>query len=338
MKELQATVKDLYIYLVDVSNMAREDCSEVFDHMSTAIQEVVDAIDRVNTRGNRWQDLIGDVRALRSDSGDSTFTLVGAVQDLMTPPHTQVIDKGDKVERVKSLMVEIDENMIYNFTLLNDRVKALERQANTAQGVGAILGTFDWDAPVVDAHGLKVSTIRKIFEDNDRLVSENVTLLDKLDQLATDITAQGGAVLGCHMFSSKGKVRDLAMLKCPSGDAFAAFVDPMVLFNHNAMYVPVTNWEKMTRAMEEPGTLSVTNRKVVASYNLHYLFWHAEGKQVIAGKVLAAFASAEKWSGMGGMDGRRVEIELSADTAAEAVHTMIADRFPAGSQLARWHR
>jgi hypothetical protein len=35
------------------------------------------------------------------------------------------------------------------------------------------------------------------------------------------------------------------------------------------------------------------------------------------------------------MDGQRVEIELSADTAADAVRTMIADRLPAGSQLAQ---
>jgi hypothetical protein len=334
-EELQAAVKDLYTYLVDVSDMAREDSSEVFNHMSTAIQKVVDAIDHVNTRRNHWQDLIGDVRALRDDSGNSMFTLVGVIQDLMTPPHTQVIDKEDKVDRVKSLMVKIDEDMIYNFTFLNDRVKALERQATTAQEVEASLGTFDWDTPVVDAHSLQVSTIRKILEDNDRLVLENVTLLDKLDQLAADITAQGRAVLGRHTFSLEGNVRYLAMLECPSGDAFVAFVDPMVLFNHDAMYVPVTNWEKMTRAMEESGTLSVTNRKVVASYNLQYLFWHTEGKQVVMGKVLAVFASAEKWSGMGGMDGQRVEIELSADTAADAVCTMIADRLSAGSQLAQ---
>jgi hypothetical protein len=94
---------------------------------------------------------------------------------------------------------------------------------------------FDWDTAVVDAQGLKVSTIRKILEDNARLASENVTLSNKLDQLAVDITAQGGAILGRHTFSSEVKVRDLAMLECLSGDAFAAFVDPMVLFNHDAM-------------------------------------------------------------------------------------------------------
>ncbi len=188
---------------------------------------------------------------------------------------------------------------------------------------------------MVDDHGLEVTTVRKILEENMRLPMENITLGSKLNQLAADITTQGGAVLECHMFSSEGNVKDLAMLECPSGDAFAAFADPMVLFNHNAMYVPVSNWEKTTKAMEESGTLSVTDRKVVVSYNLQYLFWHAESKQVVVGKVYATFASAKKWSGTGGMDSRRVEIELSAETAADAVRTMIGDRLPVGSQLAQ---
>ncbi len=188
---------------------------------------------------------------------------------------------------------------------------------------------------MVDDHGLKVTTVRKILEENMRLVMENITLGSKLNQLAADITAQGRAVLGHHTFALEGNVKDLAMLECPSGDAFAVFLDPMVLFNHNAMYVPVSNWEKTTKAMEESGTFSVTDRKVVASYNLQYLFWHSEGKQVVAGKVLATFALTEKWSGTGGLDGVRVEIELSADTAADAVRTMIGDRLPAGSQLAQ---
>jgi hypothetical protein len=251
------------------------------------------------------------------------------------PPHTKVIDTGDEVEEVKRLVDKIDEDMILNFTLLNERIKALEHQAPTALAVGASLGLLDLDVPVVDDHGLKVTTVRKILEENMRLTTENITLGSKLNQLAADITAQGGAVLGRHTFASEGNVKDLAMLKCPSGDAFAVFVDPMVLFNHDAMYLPVSNWEKTTKAMEESGTLSVTNRKVVASYNLQYLFWHSKGKQVVAGKVLAAFASAEKWSGTGGLDGQRVEIELLADTAADTVRTMIGDNLPAGSQLAQ---
>ncbi len=191
---------------------------------------------------------------------------------------------------------------------------------------------------MVDDHGLEVTTVRKILDNNARLTTENFMLGSKLNQLAADITAQGGAVLGRHTFSSEGNVKDLAMLECPSGDAFAAFVDPMVLFNHDAMYVPVSNWEKTTKAVEESGALSVTDRKVVASYNLQYIFWHAEGKQVVAGKVLAAFASAEKWSGTGGMDGRRVEIELSADTAADAVRTMMQTGCRRGVSLLSWRK
>jgi hypothetical protein len=66
-EELQAAVVDLYTYLVEVSDMAREDSSAVLDHLSTSIQEVVDAIDRVNIRGNHLRDLIGD-------SGPSAMT------------------------------------------------------------------------------------------------------------------------------------------------------------------------------------------------------------------------------------------------------------------------
>jgi hypothetical protein len=302
-EELQAAVKDLYVYLVDASDTAREESTAVMDHLSTSIQEVVDAINHVNTRGNHLRDLIGDVRALRDDSGNRTFTLVGAVQNLVPKPHTQVIKMGDKVEEVKRLVDGINEDMILNFTLLNERVKALEQQAPTALAVEASLGTLDLNVPVVDDHGLEVTNVRKILEENMRLAMENITLGSKLNQLTADITAQGGAVLGRHMFSSEWNVKDLAMLECPSGDAFAAFVDPMVLFNHDTMYVPVSNWEKTTKAMEELGTLSVTDKKVVASYNLQYLIWHAEGKQVVAGKVLAVFALAEKCSGTGGMDG-----------------------------------
>ncbi len=61
----------------------------------------------------------------------------------MPPPHTQVIDTVDKVEEVKRLVDKIDKDMILNFTLLNERIKALERQAPTAPAVGASLGMLD---------------------------------------------------------------------------------------------------------------------------------------------------------------------------------------------------
>ena len=46
-----------------------------------------------------------------------------------------------------------------------------------------------------------------------------------------------------------------------------------------------------------------------------------------------AFATKEKWQGLKGMDGIRVEIELSLGTAADRVCTAVEDKLPEGSQL-----
>jgi hypothetical protein len=45
--------------------------------------------------------------------------------------------------------------------------------------------------------------------------------------------------------------------------------------------------------------------------------------------------TTEKWQGSSGLDGQRVEIELPLDTAADGLRTAIADKLPAGCQLAQ---
>jgi hypothetical protein len=45
--------------------------------------------------------------------------------------------------------------------------------------------------------------------------------------------------------------------------------------------------------------------------------WYTDWKPVVAGKLLAAFKDADRWNGVGGMDGRRNEIETSTATLAE---------------------
>ncbi len=94
-------------------------------------------------------------------------------------------------------------------------------------------------------------------------------------------------------------------------------------------------WDTLTKAMEKSESHPVIDRKVVASLNAQHSFWFSEGKLVVAGKTLPAFASKEKWQGTGGMDGRWAEIELSLDTAVGGVRTAIEDKLPAGSQLAQ---
>ena len=85
------------------------------------------------------------------------------------------------------------------------------------------------------------------------------------------------------------------MKDCPSGDAFSAFVDPMTIFCFDPAYTPITGWETLTKAMEKSGNFPVMDRKVVASYNANHCHWFLEGKTVIVGKALQAFASKEKW-------------------------------------------
>jgi hypothetical protein len=84
------------------------------------------------------------------------------------------------------------------------------------------------------------------------------------------------------------------MKECPKGDAFAAFVDPMVVFCFDPSYVPLTGWETLTKAMEKSGSNPITDRKVVGSYNTHHFHWLSEGKMAVARKPLPAFASKEK--------------------------------------------
>jgi hypothetical protein len=127
----------------------------------------------------------------------------------------------------------------------------------------------------------------------------------------------------------------VAMLECPQGDVFALFVDPVSLFCHDTIYSPGPNWQKDTKAMEELGIMSITDQKAVASYNLNNSFWFTEGKQVVVGKVISAFATADKWLGFGGMNGRRVKIEHSVERARDCVRTGVEDRLPVGGKLAQ---
>ena len=55
--------------------------------------------------------------------------------------------------------------------------------------------------------------------------------------------------------------------------------------------------------MESSGFMSKTDRKVVTSFDVNNSYWYTEGKGTTAGLKLAAFSSAEKWTGAGGLIG-----------------------------------
>ncbi len=79
---------------------------------------------------------------------------------------------------------------------------------------------------------------------------------------------------------------------------------------------------------------SPTARKVVSSYYQNHCAWYTEGKQVVAGKVLATFKDAEKWNGGSGMGGWRHKIETSAAMSAKVPKTWVGEKLPPNSKLA----
>lgn len=133
-------------------------------------------------------------------------------------------------------------------------------------------------------------------------------------------------------FTTEAQVKATVLKECPLGDAFEVFLDVVSIFCCDPTYAPVSGWEKATRSMDED--YSATARKVVSSYHQTHCAWYTEGKVVVPGKVLAAFKDADNWNGIGGLDGRRHEIETSANLSAEIARVWVGDKLPGGGRLA----
>jgi hypothetical protein len=63
---------------------------------------------------------------------------------------------------------------------------------------------------------------------------ENASLKVDLGSIKANLKAEGGIVFGQQLFTSESQLLTAAMLDCPQGDAFALFVDPVLLFCHDA--------------------------------------------------------------------------------------------------------
>jgi len=267
--------------------------------------------------------LVGSVDVLREETGRHDVTLVEAVLGL---------EKA--MDELTTTLAEVDEDLVRNCTLLDkNKTQVLEKKQHAIGNTSPSPSSLNMSTPIFDDNGIQVSTLGRLLQDNIDLSCSNKLLKGRIERLSADVIAQGGVTLGSHKFTSKMQLLKLCMKEYPNGDAFSAFVDPMVVFCHDAAYSPLPGWEGITKAMEKSGNFHVTDRKVVASFNAPHCFWFSEGKTVVAGKPLQAFASKEKWQGTRGMDGCRHEIELSLETAADGVRTSIEDKFPHGSRL-----
>ena len=321
-EELQAAFGDLEGRVAESRRGARRDTSDVLNHLGLGVAEIVTAINRINARGRRMVSLVGSVDVLREETGHHDVTLVEAVLGL---------EKA--MDDLTTTLAEVDEDLVRNCTLLDNKTQVLEKKQRAISNASPSPSSLNMSTPIFDDNGIQVFTLGRLLQDNVDLARSNELLKARIERLSADVIAQGGVTLGSHTFTSEMQLLELCMKECPKGDAISAFVDPMVVFCHDAAYSPLSGWEGITKAMEKSGNFHVTDRKVVASFNAPHCFWFSEGKTVVAGKPLQAFASKEKWQGTGGMDGRRHEIELSLETAADGVRTSVEDKLPDGSRL-----
>ncbi len=128
---------------------------------------------------------------------------------------------------------------------------------------------------------------------------------------------------------------DTVMVECLQGDTFLLFIYLLSIFCHNGMYQPHSGWQKETKVMENLGFMSKTDQKFMTLSDVNNSFWYMEGKSSTAGLKIAAFASAEKWTGAGGMIRCKHKIENSLQTASNPIHGGIEHKLPAGGKLAQ---
>ena len=95
--------------------------------------------------------------------------------------------------------------------------------------------------PITDANGRQIGVFGDVMIKLETLKTNNIKLSEHLDSFKADVTAQGGVVFGQHTFTSELQVLQVAMLECPQGDAFGMFVNPVLIFCHDAMYSPCGN-------------------------------------------------------------------------------------------------
>jgi hypothetical protein len=327
-----------------LSTKAQEDAVEVLEYVWGTVSDLVKAVDRLNKRVRIWKQVMGDFGVLRDDR--EVLDICSGMSHIMSALDDVEHGTVARFEEVSSRFEDWDEDNVHNLRHLNEKIKKMLQPPSTTAPPQVVnhQGTFalSVDTPILDANGVQVGCLGQLMHELTLLRDENVNIRDgqvkmreELDAIKADVMAQGSVMLGHHTFSSEIQVMQIAMKECLQGDAFALFVDPVSIYCHDSMYSPVVGWEKTMKVMEESGVMSVTDRKVAASYNYNHAFWFTDGKPVVTGKVIGAFASAEKWAGSGGMDGCRVEIETSSETAGDCVRTGIADNLPVGSKLAQ---
>jgi len=325
--ELREAVRELSQKQNLMAKASRLDALGSMDYLWKSIARLGVALEVSNKSVRFVREELGDISELHAEHGVYDVC-EGVTLALASRPWEEELSAlGDRVSEVGKLLSEVDEDHQATGRLLLKKI-ASAAPTPSSGSVPPLLTSM----VICDEQGNSCCTLGDLLRDHRSLRTEHSALKADFESLSAAVTAQGGQVLDGLGFASEAMVRILVIKECPKGDAFEVFLDVTSLFCCDSTYSPASGWEKATRSMEDD--FSPSARKVVASYAQSHCAWYTDGKPVVAGKLLAAFKDTDRWNGVGGMDGRRNEIETSAATSAEIARGYILDKLPKAGKLA----
>jgi len=323
--ELREVVQGLSQKLKLMVKASHLDALGSMDYLWRSIARLGAALEASNKSVCFVHEELGDISELHAEHGVYDVCEGVSLALASRPWEEELSALGNQVFEVGKLLSKVDEDHQATGRLL---LKKIASAAPTPSPVPPLITSM----VVCNEQGNPCCTLGDLLRDHRSLRTEHSTLKADFESLSAAVTAQGGQVLDGLGFASEAMVTILVMKECPKGDAFEVFLDVTSLFCCDSTYSPVSGWEKSMRGMEDDFSLSA--RKVVASYAQSHCAWYTDGKPVVAGKLLAAFKDANHWNGVGGMDGRRNEIETLAATSAEIARGYISDKLPKAGKLA----
>ena len=337
MKRMRIALIGLDTKMRDLVEGLKIDRIGAMEHLWSSIADLGSFADSIRSRITGVEQEIGDSTDVL-DAHNLADLSEGVMQSLLQVASSDAIqaDVDDlklKIDKLGNLIRAVDEDHQRASKSLLTKFRSIPSQIGSG-GNGPSLGTVQTlsvGVNFIDDGGV-VCSVGEMFEMIKALQSQNASLSLKIESLAGDLAVQGSGVLDGLAFRSEAQALEAVQREAPDGDAFEVFLDVMSLFCCDQSYEPSTSWAKLTKALEND--YSLTARKVVASYYQTYCYHYTEGKTAQAGIKLQAFKDYDKWNGVSGMDGRRKEIETSANDAALLARTWIGDKLPPGGRLA----
>jgi hypothetical protein len=274
----------------------RADQVGVMDHLRSSIVKMGSAIEGLHARVWGIEQDIGEALDLL-DEHNLLDLSEGVLRALGQLPPSAISNPGlqdikDKIADLIDLINVVDEDHQKTGRYLLTKLSSTPPTpvlASRAPGVGS-LGALNLGMMIVDDAGAQVGTLGQLLKGLEQATNENACLCVQLEYLSADIASQGGTALDGLSFTSKAQVREAVLRECPKRDAFEVFLDVMLLFCCDPVYVPVLGWEKKTQAIEEDYS-SMAWEDVLSYYEPHCA-WYTDGVKVISGKLLAAFKNA----------------------------------------------